>query len=116
MAQLTREGDVKTSVSVGVVSQELQPGHVSAGCDGRREDVSREGAQDGRFSLTDDMETKGFKPERLLQFPHKDRCCLLAQIKPVIPTAATICTALGGGSLTELQKFQVRVSLPSLHP
>lgn len=33
---LTCEGDVKTSVSVGVVGQELQPCHVSAGCDGRR--------------------------------------------------------------------------------
>lgn len=51
VTQLTREGDVETSVSVGVVSQELQPGHVSARCDGRREDVSREGPQDGRFSL-----------------------------------------------------------------
>lgn len=32
----TCEGDVETSVSVGVVGQELQPGHVSAGRDGRR--------------------------------------------------------------------------------
>lgn len=48
---LTRECDVKASVGVGVVSQELQTGHVSAGCDGRRQDVAGEGAQDWRFSL-----------------------------------------------------------------
>lgn len=55
---LTRECDVKASVGVGVVSQELQSGHVSAGCDGRRQDVAGEGAQDWRFSLTKKKKTK----------------------------------------------------------
>lgn len=50
-AALTCEGDVEASVRVGVVGQELQSGHVAAGCYRRRQDVSREGAQDRRFSL-----------------------------------------------------------------
>lgn len=70
MGGLTCEGDVKASISVGVVSQELQPGHVSAGCDGRREGVSREGAQDGRFSLAT-WEQKGLKPSSFFNFHAK---------------------------------------------
>lgn len=55
---LTCEGDVEAPVSVGVVRQELQPGHVAAGGDGRREDVPGKGAEDGRFGLAQDTKTK----------------------------------------------------------
>lgn len=41
-----------------MVRQELQPGHVAAGGDGRREDVPGKGAEDGRFGLAQDTETK----------------------------------------------------------
>lgn len=58
---LTRECDVKASVGVGVVSQELQTGHVSAGCDGRRQDVAGEGAQDRRFSLREQKQKVPYK-------------------------------------------------------
>lgn len=51
-ALLTCEGDVEASVRVGVVGQELQSGHVAAGCYRRRQDVSRKGAEDRRFGLT----------------------------------------------------------------
>lgn len=67
ISRLTCEGDVKTSISIGVVSQELQPGHVSACCDGRREDVSREGSQNGRFSLIT-WKQKGLKPSSSFSF------------------------------------------------
>ncbi len=43
--------DVKASVCVGVVSQELQPGHMGAGCYRWGQDVSGKGTQDGRLSL-----------------------------------------------------------------
>lgn len=48
---LTCEGDVEASVCVGVVRQELQSGHVATGRYGRGQDVSGEGAEDGRLGL-----------------------------------------------------------------
>lgn len=48
---LTCEGDVEAPVCVGVVSQELQSGHMSTSRYGRRKDVSGKGAEDGRFGL-----------------------------------------------------------------
>lgn len=49
---LTCKCDVEASVRVGVVSQELQSGHMSTGCYRRGQDITGKGAKDGRFSLT----------------------------------------------------------------
>lgn len=47
----TCKGDVKPSVCVGVVSQELQSCHVTASRYRRRHNVTGEGAQNGRLGL-----------------------------------------------------------------
>lgn len=58
---LTGKGDVEASLPRGVVSLELETGHVATAGDGRGELVSREGAQDGGLSrgpILDDQEVK----------------------------------------------------------
>lgn len=58
---LTGEGDVEASFPRGVVSLELETGHVATACDGGGELVSWEGAQDGGLGsrpILDDQEVK----------------------------------------------------------
>lgn len=50
-SSLTGKSDVKASVCVCVVSQELQSGHMATCCYGRRQAITREGTQDWRLSL-----------------------------------------------------------------
>ena len=59
--RLTGKGDVEASLPRGVVSLELETGHVATAGDGRGELVPREGAQDGGLSrgpILDDQEVK----------------------------------------------------------
>lgn len=58
---LTSKGDVEAPLPRGVVGLELKTGHVATACDGGRELVSREGAQDwglSRGPVLDDQEVK----------------------------------------------------------
>lgn len=48
---LTRKGDVEATVSIGVISEKLQPCYVSTRGDGRRQNIPRKTAQNGWLSL-----------------------------------------------------------------